>query len=267
MLTNTEFLEISKFVKNNYGINLTEKKRALVAARLENYITEKSYDSFSSYMRAVRKDESGALMKEFLNRITTNHSYFWREKEHFDYFKTDILPYLRKVKKDKDLRIWSAGCSSGQEAYTLAMIIDDFFGDEKVLWDTQILATDISDKVLAVARTGVYKKDDLIEVPKYYYKKYFNDEKNNRIDINKKLKNEVLFRRLNLLSDYNFKKKFDVIFCRNVMIYFDFETKHQIMRKFYNVLDEGGHLFIGHSESIDRNVVPFRYVKPSIYIK
>ncbi|MCT4662867.1 MAG: protein-glutamate O-methyltransferase CheR [Tissierellales bacterium] len=267
MLTNKEFLEISQFVKLNYGINLTEKKRALVAARLENYIVEKSYDSFSSYMNAVRSDESGNLMKEFLNRITTNHSYFWREKEHFEYFRNEVLPYLKKVKKDRDLRIWSAGCSSGQEAYTLAMIIDDFFGKEKTLWNTQILATDISDKVLAVARTGSYKKDDVMEVPNYYYKKYFDKLTSTEVNITNKLKDEVLFRRLNLLSDYRFKKNFDVIFCRNVMIYFDFQTKHEIMKKFYNVLDSGGHLFIGHSESIDRNIVPFKYVKPSIYVK
>lgn len=267
MLTNKEFLEISHFVKLNYGINLTEKKRALVAARLENYIVEKSYDSFSSYMNAVRSDESGNLMKEFLNRITTNHSYFWREKEHFEYFRKEVLPYLKEVKKDRDLRIWSAGCSSGQEAYTLAMIIDDFFGNEKTLWNTQILATDISDKVLAVARTGSYKKDDVMEVPNYYYKKYFDRLTNTEVNITNKLKDEVLFRRLNLLSDYRFKKNFDVIFCRNVMIYFDFQTKHEIMKKFYNVLDDGGHLFIGHSESIDRNIVPFKYVKPSIYVK
>jgi len=267
MLTNNEFLEISTFVKKNYGINLTKEKKALIISRLENYIRENGYGDFSNYMQIVKTDITGKLMLEFLNRITTNHSYFWRERDHFDYFKKIILPQMKHKKHEHDIRIWSAGCSSGQEAYTLAMITDDFFGIEKKDWNTQILATDISDKVLSVARNGSYKSGDVIEVPNYYFKKYFNKVDTDQVEIRSELKKEIIFRRLNLLSKYPFKKKLDVIFCRNVMIYFDFETKHEIMKKFYNILDDGGYLFIGHSESLDRKIIPFEYIQPSIYRK
>ncbi len=267
MIGDREFYEISDYVKKNFGIHLTEKKKTLVTTRLENYIATQGYEGFSEYFEEVKKDKTGLIITEFLNRITTNHTYFWRECEHFEFLRDQVLPGLIQSKKDKDLRIWSAGCSSGQEPYTLAMIIDEVLGNNKYSWDSKILATDISNKVLEQAKQGIYKKEDLVEIPPVFLQKHFQVIDKEHVQVNEALKREIIFRRLNLMNAFSFKKKLDVIFCRNVMIYFDDETKHQIVKKFYNLLDSGGYLFIGHSESINRNIVPFKYVKPAIYRK
>lgn len=267
MITEKEFNEISNYVKKNFGIHLTDKKKTLVTTRLENYILTQGYAGFSEYFEEIKRDASGVLISEFLNRITTNHTYFWRESEHFEFFQNKVLPQLLENKKDKDLRIWSAGCSSGQEPYTLAMIVDEVKSQNNLNWNTQILATDISDRVLIEAKQGIYKKSDLIEMPPLFLQKHFNMVDKEMVQVNERLKQEVIFRKLNLMNQFNFKKRLDVIFCRNVMIYFDDTTKHQIVSKFYNLLDDGGYLFIGHSESINRNIVPFKYVKPAIYRK
>lgn len=269
IITDKEFYMLSDFVKANYGINLTEKKKALVVGRLQNILIEKNFSSFSQYIDFVMKDITGEAVRTLISKITTNHTYFMREEEHFQYFKTNALPYWsEKLKSTKDLRIWSAGCSSGEEPYTLAMIIADFFGNEKVLWDTKILATDISTKVLAQAKTGVYSNESVESVPKIWRNMYFKSFDNENSAIVDSIKSEVVFRIFNLMNtNLPFKKKFHIIFCRNVMIYFDAATKRDLVNRFYEHTEQGGYLFIGHSESLNREETKYKYVKPALYRK
>jgi chemotaxis protein methyltransferase CheR len=189
-----------------------------------------------------------------------------REPEHFKFFNTRVLPYLSATVVDKDLRIWSAGCSSGEEPYTLAMLLMDYFREQN--WDTRVLATDISTKVLEAAVKGVYSNDKIEAIPNMWKVNYFKKVDGSKSIIDDKVKNNVIFRKLNLVeSNFPFKRKFHVIFCRNVMIYFDNNTKDQLVNKFYDLTEPGGYLFIGHSESLNRGTTKYRFVAPAIYRK
>src|SRR5665647_267060 len=154
-LKDSEFRELTGYMKTNYGINLTEKK-LLIEGRLSNMVTEKGFSNFSDYLKFVFRDASGDEISVLINKLTTNHTFFMREAEHFKYFNDTVLPYLEANSKTKDLRIWSAGCSSGEEPYIIAMIIADYFGTQRAMWNTKILATDISQKVLEIAKKGIY---------------------------------------------------------------------------------------------------------------
>ncbi|MBC2455672.1 CheR family methyltransferase [Clostridium beijerinckii] len=267
-ITEKEFAQLSNYIKENYGINLREEKKMLVIGRLHNVLAEHNIEDFSQYYQYVVSDKSGKAVSTLLNKITTNHTYFMREKAHFDYLREKVLPYLVNSVRDKDLRIWSAGCSSGEEAYTIAMILSEFFKQEKLWWDKKILATDISEKVLGIAKNGIYHKEQIAPLPemwkKIYLKKY--DEEN--FVFSENIKNEIIYRKFNLMEEvFPFKKKFHVIFCRNVMIYFDNRTKNELIRKFYNSMECGGYLFIGHSESLSGDTAGFKYIMPSVYRK
>lgn len=268
-ITDKEFYKLADFIKTNYGINLSEKKKALVVGRLQNLLAEKNFSSFSQYIDYVIEDKTGEALKTLVNKITTNHTFFMREPQHFHFFKNTVLPYLcEQEKSTRDLRIWSAGCSSGEEPYTLAMIIADYFGNEKMLWDTKILATDISIKVLEQAKNGVYSNESLQSLPENWRNKYFQIINNEKSIISESIKNEVIFRVFNLMNtSFPFKKKFHVIFCRNVMIYFDAATKRDLVNRFYEHTEHGGYLFIGHSESLNREETKYKYIMPAVYRK
>jgi len=266
-LKDSEFRELTGYMKANYGINLTEKK-LLIEGRLSNVITEKGFINFSDYLEFVFKDPSGNEITTLINKLTTNHTYFMREVEHFNYFRDTVMPYLESSSKTKDLRIWSAGCSSGEEPYTLAMIIADYFGNQKSMWNTKVLATDISQKVLGVAQKGVYSFAAVNTIPKYWRLKYFNKIEDEDYKISEEIKNEVIYRNFNLMTQvFPFKKKFHVIFCRNVMIYFEPKTKMELIRKFYDMTETGGYLFLGHSESVNKNDTDYKYIMPAVYRK
>lgn len=267
-ITENEFRLIADYVKENYGINLKDEKKTLVNGRLNNVLDQLGFENFTDYFNHISKHKKGDAAITFVDKITTNHTFFMRESDHFFYLRDTVLPYLSKVVKDKDLRIWSAACSSGEEPYTLAMIIDDFFGKQKVLWDTKVLATDISQHVLQIAKEGVYSKERISPLPAHWKSNYFRKYNEDELIINDKIKNEVIFRKFNLMDkSFPFKKKFHVIFCRNVMIYFDTETKNNLAKKFYDLLEYGGYLFIGHSETINREITGFKYIMPAVYRK
>lgn len=267
-ISNKEFEELSIFIKNNYGISLKEEKKSLVMSRLSKVLSEKDLPSFTEYYKYISNDNTGKAASELINKITTNHTYFMRESKHFDYFKEEVLPYLKETVKDKDLRIWSAGCSSGEEPYTLAMLIDQFFAEEKLFWNTQILATDISSDVLDIGKKGVYSKQAISSIPYEMRIKYFKGLDNENSEIIKDIKKEVIFARLNLINDtFPFKKNFHTIFCRNVMIYFDRKTKVELVNRFYDLTEYGGYLFIGHSESLIRDETKYKYIMPAVYRK
>lgn len=267
-ITEHEFRELVQFIKQNYGINLTQKK-SLVLGRLRHYIQQKGFRNFSDYFRYVHADHTGKAGITLINKLTTNHTYFMREPKHFEYFAQIILPYLAKKEiNGKDLRIWSAGCSTGEEPYTLAMIMDSYFGAEKWLWDTKILATDISTAVLERAKSAVYLDSQLEFLSDHWRKKYFCRINANAQMLTEKVKRDVVFRRFNLMNEIlPFKKKFHVIFCRNVMIYFETEIRMALIERFYDHTEPGGYLFIGHSEPINRHESKYKFVAPAVYRK
>ena len=267
-ITDIEFKELTDYIRSNYGINLKEEKRSLITGRLHNVFVQNNMQSFSQYYDYILADKTGEAAITLINKITTNHTFFMREVNHFYYFRDQVLPYLESTISNKDLRVWSAGCSTGEEPYTLAMIIDEFFGREKVLWDTKILATDISNKVLGEATAAVYANEEIATLPPQWrlnYFKKFNNESSVLVD---KIRNEVIYRKFNLMDNvFPFKKKFHVIFCRNVMIYFDNNTKNDLVNKFYDLMEYGGYLFIGHSESLNREKTKYKYIMPAVYRK
>jgi chemotaxis protein methyltransferase CheR len=267
-ITNKEFNQLTTYIKANYGIYLKEEKRALVTGRLQNVLIQNGFSDFSEYFEYILADKTGDAVSTLINKITTNHTFFMREVDHFEYFKEQVLPFLAGTVKDKDLRIWSAGCSSGEEPYTLAMIMDEFFGKEKIWWDSKVLATDISGRVLEEATKGVYQNEEIETLPPHWKNAYFNKLDNESSIVSEKIRKEVIYRKFNLMEKaFPFRRKFHVIFCRNVMIYFDSQTKYELINKFYNCLERGGYLFIGHSESLDREDTNLKYIKPAIYRK
>lgn len=263
-LTDEDFKTLVTYVQKNFGINLSQK-RILIEGRLTNMLKERGIASFHDYLNIVFNDKTGKEINEMLNRLTTNHTFFLREQEHFDFLKSTVLPYMEKTCKNNEIRIWSAGCSSGQEAYTIAMIIDEYFGANKGKWDTTILATDISHDILAKGQAATYPEAALDDVPDSWRKKYFKNNGDGTVTVADKIKKEVIFKPFNLMDNFPFHKPFDIIFCRNVMIYFDAPTKVALVNKFYNVTRDGGYFFIGHSETINKNETQFNYLKPAMY--
>jgi chemotaxis protein methyltransferase CheR len=267
-ITDEEFQKIRSYIKKNFGINLSDGKKSLVVTRLRLVLESNGFNNFSDYYDFLVNDKSGSAITEFINKITTNHTYFMRETEHFDHLKEKALPEVyENFSRKKDLRLWCAVSSSGEEPYTLQMIIEDFFAD-KHGWNTQSLATDISTTVLDKAVSGIYSTASVQGLPSAWQKKYFEKYDDENSIVVSSLKAKVMFRRLNLMDEvFPFKNKFHVIFCRNVMIYFDEPTKNQLIRKIYNVLEPSGFLYLGHSETIGQAGEGFQYIMPSVYKK
>ncbi len=261
-ITDQEFSDLMEFVYKNYGIELS-KKRHLIESRLAYTLKSRGITSYSEYLNVLKTDKKDEV-QFFLNKITTNHSYFAREIDHFNFLVNDALPALEKTRRG-ELRIWSAGCSSGQEAYNIAMAIDQYFGARKKDWDTRILATDISTNVLSKAQEGIYPADNLEGLPKDWITKYFKSVPGNNYQVTPQIRKEVVFRIANLMDPFVYKKPFDIIFCRNVMIYFDFETTQNTVDKFYHATANGGYLFVGHSESIDKKRAKYEYLQPATF--
>ncbi|MDR0851657.1 MAG: protein-glutamate O-methyltransferase CheR, partial [Clostridiales Family XIII bacterium] len=182
-------------------------------------------------------------------------------------YNDNVLPWIDKELKDHDLRVWSAGCSSGQEPYTLSITTQKYLGSAASLWDSRILATDISQKALSLGRSGVYTENELSAIPKDWIPWFFVRESESTYRVTEALRKSVIFKHQNLLDPFSIKKPFHSIFCRNVMIYFDTETKEKLVDKFYAALVPGGYFFIGHSESLLTLKNKFTYIRPSIYRK
>lgn len=253
---------------DSYGINLSAKK-VLVQGRLGNMLSDRGFKNYDEYLDTVLADSTGAEVTTILNKLTTNHTFFMREPEHYTFLKETILPYMVRVnEKDHVLRIWSAACSSGEECYTTAMLLDQYFGTEKAKWDTRILATDISQNVIGKAKTGIYSEDGMKGLSNEWKSRYFNNLGNGKYEICQGIKDEVIFKTFNLMDPMPDKYKklpFDLIFCRNVMIYFDQPTKQALVNRFYDVVKPGGYFYIGHAESVSRSETKFDYIQPAIY--
>jgi len=270
-ITEKEFKQISSLLYTNFGINLTDNKQTLVRGRLNKIIRTKGYGNFTNYYNAIKEDKTGILQIELADNLSTNHSYFFRENEHFKYLSTNILPEIenyQKLKEPSELRIWCAGCAAGEEPYTLAILLKEYFGKKLPGTKPVILATDISTSALSTAKSGIYTQDKLKSMPAKYIDKYFNNMGTGKYSVKTNLRELILFKRLNLMRDtFPFSNKFDIIFCRNVMIYFDKETRENLISKYYTNLTSNGILFIGHSETIGRNSSQFQYIIPAVYRK
>lgn len=269
VLSETEFAEIKSLVYRTFGINLTDKKHGLVTARLQGLVREQGLESYAEYCALLRADKTGQHLTELVNRISTNYTYFFREPEHFDFMLKTALPGILKtinLKKNNDLRLWSAGCSTGEEPYSLTVLLMEFLGADYHRWDAGVLATDVSARALGLARAGIYSKEHIRRLPASIVSKYFVPTGPGQWSVAERIKREVTFRSFNLMTEkFPFKKPFHIIFCRNVMIYFDQATRNALINRFYEVTAPGGYLFIGHSETLDRSKTPYRFVQPAIY--
>lgn len=267
-LSNEELRAIAAYVYDHAGIKLDESKRELVKSRLGSRIRSLKLPSFAAYFEQVKSDAVGKERTYFVDALTTNLTYFFREDQHFTFLNQKVL--LPRQHNPSPLRIWSAGCSSGEEPYTMGMLIRESLGTVELLHkcEPRILATDLSTKVLAKARGAIYPADVAAKVPEPYRSKYLkpvagSDDSQFRVaDV---VQSHVRFAQLNLMGDWPMKGPFDVIFCRNVMIYFDAPTKETLVARYHKLLKKDGYFFISLSESLNGLTHPFQYVAPGIY--
>ncbi|MDR1540056.1 MAG: protein-glutamate O-methyltransferase CheR [Clostridiales bacterium] len=268
-ITDSEYHLIRDYIKKNFGINLGSEKRALIYTRLRTTLQDNGFDDFSQYFAYLQKDASGEVVSQFIDKITTNHTFFMREIDHFDYLREKVLPYIEsKHCKERDVRLWCAGCSTGEEPYALEMILQDYFGRKEESWNTQILATDISTGVLKKAAAGMYPNESLKALPSKWRSEYFKKVDDSFSVVEDKVKKQIVYRKFNLMEDkFPFKKNMQIIFCRNVMIYFDNQTRDKLVEKFYDLTESGGYLFIGHSESLNHTCAEYKYLMPAVYRK
>ncbi len=267
-MTDQEFERIYKHIKRRYGIDLSRKKEIIVG-RLDNYLSQNGYRTYTEYMDAVESDITGRMEKTLVDFMTTNHTFFMREFEHFDFLKQTILPELRKKEADThDIRIWCGASSTGEEPYMLAMLVNDFFGFDIVNWDTTILATDISTEVLQKAQRGLYTGEQIEDVPESWRRRYMHQVLGTDLyEMTDDIKKQIMFRQFNLMDRLPFKNPLHVVLLRNVMIYFDQKTKNDLVARIYDALEDGGYLIVGKTETVDREAVPFEMVEPSIFRK
>lgn len=272
VLADREFEQLRRVIYDNWGIRLTPAKKTMLSSRLIRRLKVLQMNSFAEYIDYVlssegRQDEWSHL----INTVSTNKTDFFREPQHFEYLSRRLLPQLSTGMRQRGkrvLRIWSAGCSSGEEPYTLAIVLSEY---ERATpgFQFSITATDINSQVLEQAAQGIYADETIAPVPGVLKHRYFMKGKGKRAGSHRvipELRHKTMFRRLNLMTDsFGFKLKFDIIFCRNVIIYFDKSTQLQLFSKFHHNLARGGYLFIGHSENLQGMEDKFRKIDSAIY--
>ncbi len=270
-ISQKDFQNLQQLIHLRFGIVLNDKKKALMIARLSKILRRYGLTNFNELYQLILKDTTGQALSLLADQISTNHTFFYREKEHFDFMIQHALPEILKQQEAnlrQEIRIWSAGCSSGEEPYTIALFLNEFLEHHPIRGFAGILGTDVSSRVLKIAHTGIYAKEDVAHLPAKYRTKYFNKLPDNLWQVKPVLKKLVLFRRLNLIRpSYPFKHQFHIIFCRNVMIYFDPQERLRLLQKFSQHMVPGGFLFLGHSESLDKQNPYFQYIHPAIYQK
>jgi chemotaxis protein methyltransferase CheR len=267
-LSPSEFAAIADYAKQTFGLHLPESKREMVFARLIKRLRRVGIADFSAYLAFVKQEANSAERSEFLSALTTNVTQFFRENHHFEYLrKTALPPLLAKAKQGHRVRLWSAGCSAGQEAYSLAMTVLDLCPEARQL-DVKILATDIDPRILDTAKTGRYSADECSAIPDSLRKMALADAGAGYFHITDALRQLISFAELNLIAEWPMRGAFDVIFCRNVAIYFDSATQSRLWGRFAAQLTEGGHLMIGHSERLSGTATTMlRSVGVTAYVK
>ncbi len=264
-LTEAQFRKVSQLVYRLCGIHLKDGKQALVKARLMKRLRALKFSDFESYFRYIESKGGKQEIAFLIDVITTNKTSFFREPEHFNYLQEHILPELT----EKRVRFWTAACSSGEEAFSLGMLLREKMQDI-AFRDVKILATDISGRMLEKAHNAIYTSEELRDVSPRFLEKYFTKVQpplSQQYRIKDTVRAMVRVARLNLMDSWPMKGPFDVIFCRNVMIYFDKPTQQKLINRFWSFLKPGGYLFVGHSEGLSAISHKFRYVKPAVYRK
>lgn len=264
-MTDRDFARIQEIAYRHTGILLTEEKKSLVYGRLVRRVRQLNLSGFAEYCDLIAQ-EGKAEKVEFINAITTNLTSFFREGYHFSHLKHDVVPALIDSKsQNKKIRIWSAGCSTGEEPYSIAMVLKTF----RVLydWDVKIFATDLDLKVVNEARAGIYTADKARSIPSEYHHLLKFDQQKHTMKIGDEVRDLVSFRQLNLLDTWTLVGPIDLIFCRNVIIYFDKATQQKLFDRFANILGPRAHLYLGHSESMLGVTDRFKPMGRTIYQK
>ena len=263
LCTDRDFKDIANLVYNACGIVLGDHKREMVYSRLARRIRALKLNDFKAYLAYLdtHKDQE---FDAFINAITTNLTSFFREVHHFEFIKSELIPNLIKANKDtKRVRIWSAGCSTGEEPYSLAMTLNNAFPSN---WDVKVLATDLDSNVLEKAQKGVYTAANVNGLDATHLKRWFLKSKDGEhYKVKDTLRERISFKRLNLLQDWTMKGPFDLILCRNVVIYFDKETKDHLFKRYANILSDHGYLFLGHSESMGKEHSNYKNLGKTMY--
>ncbi len=273
-ISEKEFLKFSRLIYEKAGINLGLHKKELLKNRLRKRLRELGIDSFGNYYRYVTEhDKSGREMSNMLTAISTNVTFFFREENHFTFLREVALPEIlarKKAANSKSINAWSAGCSSGEEAYSLAICLSDYLKGEGA-WDVSITATDISTEAIAKAERGIYKIESTKNVPPNLLKENFKrgvGKCEGLVKIKNHIKSMIEIKYLNLKdASFSFEKAFDMIFCRNVLIYFDRLTQQELLAKFEKHIVPGGYLFLGHSEGLTGRHTGFKHLAPSVYVR
>jgi len=270
-LNDSDFTKLSNFIYVNYGIKLPIFKKIMLQSRLASRLKINGMKSYSEYTKYVLSgDANESEIVNMIDLVSTNKTDFYREAAHFDFMKEVVLPNFIVGDSPQPFKIWSSASSSGEEAYTIAMVISEFIENNRKI-DFEILGTDISARILEKAKLGIYPIDRVDVIPISQKKKYLlrsKDQENPMVRIVPNLRAKARFQRLNLMdSSYNVPKDFDIIFCRNVLIYFDRETQEKVINKLCMHLKPGGYFFLGHSESISGIDVPLKPLKPTMFVK
>lgn len=270
-LDENDFDALRADVYDACGIALDRSKHSLVIGRLQPVLQREGIASYREYIARVRADATGRLRSELVDRLTTNHTFFWREADHFEHFAKVVLPAAVNEGNRagrKALRVWCAASSFGQEPYTLAALVLDAMGAAAATWDYGVLATDISTGALERAREGVYDGADVARLPEELRRRHFEPLANGRFAANDRLRAAVTYRRFNLMNErFPFKQPFDTVFIRNVMIYFDMPTKLGLCARLAGAMRQGAHLYIGTAESLPPEQVQFVSVRPGVFRK
>lgn len=255
-LNDAEFKCIREITYTHTGVNLTEGKKPLIVSRMSKRLRQLGFKSFAEYCRYLKQNHDE--LETMTNLITTNVTKFFREMHHFEYLRNTVLPLIIKDaatgSRPHRIKAWSAGCSTGEEPYSIAIVLDDFLQQAKG-WDFSLLASDVNSQVLKHAADGIYKRERVKGIPYELLTKYFamgTGSNKGLFKIKEPLRNKIKFKNINLFREEEYPRlsDLDIIFCRNVFIYFDRESQNWILQRFANRLSEGGHLFLGHSETI-----------------
>ena len=264
----SEFAAIAEYAKAAFGLHLPLAKKEMVFARLIKRLRRLGLRDFATYLAYIQHKDNAVERSEFLSALTTNVTQFFRENHHFDFLRDKLMPgFITKARAGQRVRFWSAGCSAGQEPYSLAMLILESCPDAAQL-DIKILASDIDPRILDTARTGEYPVDQRIAIPAALHKFLAPAQANEMFAIDSEPRKLISFAELNLIDDWPMRQGFDVIFCRNVAIYFDAPTQARLWHRFCQQTISDGHLFIGHSERLSGPALDqMRSVGITVYVK